>query len=404
MSKFRSALAALATLIAAPAAAQDTRCGGEGTSDQWIGGSPEASDIATTDSFGEQMALVLNGNRFVGLFSLSAPADMRIEAAGRGNGDPTLTLLGPDGTEIATDDDSGGNGAARIEMALEPGDYCAVVRSFDDTPMTAFVRVGRAEMEALTTGATDGPASESSEERVQSCAGGRDLGVLSAEGLTYQGSAADAGFTRFTLNAPTAISVTAENAEADPTLILVGPDDETLAENDDFDGLNSRIDASTPLEAGTYCIALDAISDRELPIDVAVSVYDPAAALATLFAQGEAAPPMDGSVAIIDLGALPNRMRRDEQVSSNATWFSLTLDASGLLLIEAISSGSEGDPWLVLYDDLGREIAQDDDGGDGTDARMVARTLPGTYLIGVKQVGDHSGFVRLVAERFVPAP
>ena len=148
MSKFRSALAALATLIAAPAAAQDTRCGGEGTSGQWIGGSPEASDIATTDSFGEQMALVLNGNRFVGLFSLSAPADMRIEAAGRGNGDPTLTLLGPDGTEIATDDDSGGNGAARIEMALEPGDYCAVVRSFDDTPMTAFVRVGRAEMEA----------------------------------------------------------------------------------------------------------------------------------------------------------------------------------------------------------------------------------------------------------------
>ena len=35
---------------------------------------------------------------------------------------------------------------------------------------------------------------------------------------------------------------------------------------------------------------------------------------------------------------------------------------------------------------------------------MVARTLPGTYLISVKQVGDHSGFVRLVAERFVPAP
>jgi hypothetical protein len=57
-----------------------------------------------------------------------------------------------------------------------------------------------------------------------------------------------------------------------------------------------------------------------------------------------------------------------------------------------------------MYDDLGREIAQDDDGGDGTDARLVARTLPGTYLVGVKQVGDQSGFVRLLAERFIPAP
>ncbi len=404
MPKFRLGFAALATLIAAPAAAQDTFCGEAGTGGQWIGGTAETSDIATADSFGEQMALVLNGNRFVGLFSLSEATEVRIEAAGRGNGDPTLTLLGPDGTEVATDDDSGGNGASRIETTLEPGAYCAVVRSFDDSPMTAFVRVGRTDMEALTTGANDAPDGGPSAERVQSCANGRDLGVMGADGLSYQGSAAEAGFARFTLEAPAAISVTADNAEADPTLTLIGPDDETVGENDDFDGLNSRIDASTPLAAGTYCIALDAISDRDLPIDVAVSAYDAAAALANLFAQGEAAPPMDGSVAITDLGALPNRLRRDEQISGDATWFSLTLDAPGLLLIEAISSGSEGDPWLVMYDDLGREIAQDDDGGDGTDARLVARTLPGTYLVGVKQVGDHSGFVRLLAERFIPAP
>ncbi|WP_386679185.1 ABC transporter substrate-binding protein [Loktanella sp. R86503] len=408
MPKLHLGFAALATLIAAPAVAQDTFCGEAGTGGQWIGGAAETSDIATTENFGEQMALVLNGNRYVGLFSISEATEVRIEAAGRGNGDPTLSLLGPDGAEIATDDDSGGNGASRIETTLEPGDYCAVVRSFDDSPMTAFVRVGRTDMEALTTGVDDAPESSPnstpSPERVQGCADGRDLGVLSSDGLTYQGSAADAGFARFTLDAPTAISVTANNTEADPTLTLIGPDDETLGENDDFDGLNSRIDAATPLAAGTYCIALDAISDRSLPIDVAVSAYDAAAALAVLFSKGEAAPPLDGSVAIVDLGALPNRLRRDEQITGNATWFSLTLDAPGLLLVEAIASGAGGDPWLVMYDDLGREVAQDDDGGDDTNARMVARTVPGTYLIGLKQVGDQTGFVRLLAERFVPAP
>ncbi|MFZ3581207.1 ABC transporter substrate-binding protein [Loktanella sp. DJP18] len=402
MPFLRPALPLFLALTAAPLAAQDVLCGGEGDGGQWLAGSEAASDIATAEAFGEQMALVLNGNRFVGLFSLTATTDVRIEAAGRGNGDPTLSLLGPDGTETATDDDSGGNGAARIETTLEPGTYCAVVRSFDDAPMTAFVRVGRSDMEALTDGMTDGPEATTDADRAANCAAATDIGPLGDGPLTYQGSAADAGYARFQLAQPTAISITADNTDADPTLMLLGPGDAMIAENDDFDGLNPRIDVTEPLAAGTYCIALDAISDRDAAIDVAVSAYDPAAALATLYARGEAAPPLDGSVAITDLGALPGRFRQDVQVSGDAAWFSMTLDSPGLLLVEALASTPEGDPWLVIYDDLGREISQDDDGGDGTNARLAARVLPGTYLIAVKQVAEQTGFVRLLAERYVP--
>ena len=400
----RRILPVVLTLCAGPLAAQDALCGGEGDGGQWLAGSEAAGDIASAESFAEQMALVLNGNRFVGLFTLGTPADIRVEAAGRGNGDPTLTLLGPDGAEIATDDDSGGNGASRIEMPLDAGTYCAVVRSFDDSPMTAFVRVGRAEMEALTPGMTDSPSEMPDVDRAEACAAATDLGALGTDPLTYQGSAEDAGFARFTLDAATAISVTADNVDADPSLTLLDADGAALAENDDFDGLNARIDMATPLEAGTYCIVLDAISDRAAPIDVAVSVYDPAAALASLYGQGEAAPPLDGSVAITDLGALANRTRQDLQVDGTVTWFSVTLDAPGLLLVEALAAGGDGDPWLVMYDDLGREVARDDDGGDDTNARLVGRTMAGTYLIGVRQVGDRSGFVRLLMERFVPTP
>lgn len=404
MSILRPALSVLLALTTAPLAAQDALCGGAGTGGQWIGGSEATSDIATADTFGEQMALVLDGNRFVGLFSLGTATDVRIEAAGRGNGDPTLTLLGPDGNEVATDDDSGGNGAARIDMPLDPGTYCAVVRSFDDAPMTAFVRVGRSEMEPLTPGMTESRADLPAADRVAACTAATDIGTLVTEPLSYQGSANDAGFTRFTLAAPTAISITADNVNADPSIVLLDAKGETLAENDDFDGLNARIDMNTPLDAGTYCIVLEAISDSTAPIDVGISTYDPASALASLYDQGEAAPPMDGSVAITDLGPLPSRTRHDLQVSGDTQWFSLTLDTPGLLLVEALSSGGDGDPWLVLYDDLGREVARDDDGGDSTDARLTGRVMAGNYLVGVRQVGNRSGFVRLLMERYIPAP
>mgnify|MGYP005986437627 CR=1 FL=1 len=399
-------LTLLAIILATPLAAQETLCGGAGAGGQWIGGSESASDITTASTFGEQMALVLNDNRYVGLFSLSAPTAVRIEAAGRGNGDPILSLLGPDGSEIGNDDDSGGNGASRLEVDLEPGRYCAVVTSFEGAPMTAFVRVGRTDMAALTPGTDDAPDTPDRPAAIAdgSCDTAQDLGTLGDTPISLTGSARDVPYARFTLDSATAISITANNPDADPTLEVRDDTGAVIGENDDADGLNSRIDLSAPVPAGTYCIVLGAISDVTLPIDVGVGVYDPAAALAALYARGEAAPPLDGSVAVTDLGALSNRLRKDVQADGNTTWFSLTIDAPGLLLVEALAAGGNGDPWLVLYDDLGRQIAQNDDNGSGTDSLMTARVLPGQYLIGLKQVQDMTGFVRLVLERYIPAP
>ncbi|SHF51218.1 hypothetical protein SAMN05444339_10772 [Loktanella atrilutea] len=400
MFRYLIPISASLLLTATTLCAQSRPCDDAG----WLGGSEESSDVATRDTFVEQMALVLNANTFVGRFTLSAPHDIRVEAAGRANGDPTLTLFAEDGSQVATDDDSGGNGAARIETALETGSYCAVVRSFDDSPMTAFVRVGRQDMEPLTPGMDTPAAATEPADVTNSCVEAPDLGTMTDAPLQNSGSAQEVPFIRFTLDAPAQITVTAENAEADPKLILTGPDGGTIGENDDYEGLNARLDVSTDLPPGTYCIALQAIGDSSLPIDVAVSVFDPIAALADLYARGEAAPPLDGSVAVTDLGTLPSQLIKDLRVGSDAEWFSLTLDASGLLLVEAIAAGSGGDPWLVLFDSLGRQIAQNDDEGQGTDARVTARVQAGTYVIGVKQVGDQTGFVRLLAERYVKAP
>ena len=406
----RAALSAIVLLAAAPALAQDAACAGQGDGGQWIGGSEAGSDIATATSHKEQMALVLSGNSHVSLFTLSAPADVRIEAAGRGNGDPTMDLYGPDGTLILSDDDSGGNGAARAEPSLDPGTYCVNLQSYDNSPMTAFVRIGLTSHEALTAGMDE--ASDSDDDTTEtagdsggegSCETALALGPLSGS-LTNISSAGSAPYIAFTLSAPTAISITAENEEADPTIVLYDGSGEYISENDDFDGLNSRIDETDPLPAGDYCVEVGALSDSGVPITVSITEYDPEAALAGLYKRGEAAPPLNGPVPIQDLGALTNRQRIDAQVGGDAVWYAITMPESGLLLIEAIAAGEGGDPWLALFDDFGRQLALNDDSGEGLDSLVTARVNAGTYLVAVKQVADAQGFVRVIFERFIPAP
>ncbi|SFR51356.1 hypothetical protein SAMN04488005_2428 [Yoonia tamlensis] len=393
----RSGALAVAMLgAAAPAVAQDTYCGGAGNGGQWIGGDAQSSDIATAGSYQEQMALVLGGNEYISLFSLSQGTDVRIEAAGRGAGDTIIDVLDSNGSIVASDDDSGGNAASRAETYLEAGTYCMALRSYDGGPMTAFVRVGRQEHEALTEGVMDSPVNDGS---AGGCATATPMGGL---GSSVTGSVADNPNWSFTLDAPAQISITAENESADPVVTLYGANDMFIAENDDYDGLNSRIDVTDTLDPGTYCIAMAALSDEYAPITVSLTEYDPEAATLSLYDRGEAAPPLDGSIPVTDLGVLESRVRQDVQATDDVTWFTLEVLDNSLLVIEAIGGGNS-DPWLVVYDDLGREVGMNDDYGDGLDSLVMARVQSGTYIVGVRQFDNTAGLIRLLAERYVRA-
>ncbi|MCO4848627.1 MAG: ABC transporter substrate-binding protein [Yoonia sp.] len=385
-----------ALMIASPALAQDL-CGGSGAGGQWIGGTEDASDISTADAHREQLALVLGGTPYVGLFSLSAPTPVRIEAAGRGAGDPLIEIFDANGGIVASDDDSGGGGAARSELDLPIGTYCVTMKSYEDAPMSAFMRIGRQDQDALTPGTTGGPTSNAT----GSCADARPFGDL---GTTQSASVEENGFWSFTLDTPTALTIAATNEDADPTIALFDGTETEIASNDDHDGLNARIERSAPLPAGDYCVSVGAINDSSLPIDLTIDAYDPVAALAALYARGEASPPLDGSVDVIDLGSLQARMRKDLQLGPDTSWFTVDIPESSLLLIEAVSAGGDGDPWLVVFDDLGRQIAVNDDAGNSLNSMITTRVQAGQYVVGAKQVGDSvQGFVRLVLERYVPA-
>ncbi len=418
--------AVLALLAAGPALAQDF-CGGLSANGQWIGGTEPASDVATAGAYMEQMALVLQNNEYVALFSASQPTGVRIEAQGRGSGDPLIELRDEAGGVVLSDDDSGGGGAARAETELQPGRYCLSMRSYDGSPMSGFVRVGRTEHEALTSGTevAGDPAQPSEPTQPadpmqpfdQGTAGNAcDASTIAAylSDAPLDGQIATAPVTQtasidevpswgFTLAQPTALSITAENEAADPTVTLYDEFGTYLADNDDWDGLNSRLDMATPLQPGTYCIAVNALSDRTQPVTVSVAAYDAQAAQIGMYERGEAAPPLDGSYPVTALGPLATRLRQDVQSTDATTWFSFEIPEPGLVLVEAVTNGM-GDPTLVMFDDFGREVAYNDDGPASLDSLLTARVMPGTYLVGVRQLGDGTqALTRLLFERYVPA-
>lgn len=387
----------IAALCAASPALSQGVCAGAVSDGQWIGGTQSASDVTTADTHREQLALILGDNAYVGLFSLSDSTPVRIEAAGRGAGDPLIEVFDSTGSIIGSDDDSGGNSAARIEQELAAGDYCVKMTSYEGAPLSAFLRIGRQDQESLTPGMA---SANTTPAEAGNCANALPFGAL---GGTQTGAVDDNGFWSFTLTEPTALTITANNADADPKIGLLDADATEIAENDDHDGLNARIDVTSPLEAGDYCLAVGAVNDTSLPIDITISVYDPAAALAELINKGEVAPKLDGTTPVTDLGVLQTTQRHDLQTSGDVQWFTITMPQASLLLAEAIAP-ADGDPWLVIFDALGRKVGFSDDTGESLNSTIPLRINAGTYIIGTKQVDpDVSGIVQLLLERFVPA-
>jgi hypothetical protein len=393
-------LAAAATSATAQVDPQ-TLCAGLGAEGVWVGGSSEASDVSLMEAPADLTAELGTGQQSVALFRLSAPAELRLEAAPREAGDTEIELRAAGGAVLLTDDDGGGGLSSRAETALEPGTYCLVTRGLSGTAVSADIRIGLTSHAALTEGATSRAVSTACTDPTAE--------ILAPvidwdDGYRSEASVETLSALRFTLDEARAISIRAENTDADPVLQLFDPNGSMIAENDDFDGLNAQIDISERLEPGRYCIGINALSDVTLPVVLTIEVYDAEAAMMRLYATGAASPPLDGPVAIADLGTLDTRMMRDITVGGTASWFSFTMAEDGLALINVITLSDGGDPEAMVFDDLGRELARNDDSGGGLDSQIATELTPGTYVLGVRDISDGTGApMRLALQRFIPA-
>ncbi|MEL7415131.1 MAG: ABC transporter substrate-binding protein, partial [Pseudomonadota bacterium] len=355
--------ACIASTLAFPAVAQAVCGNAAGTTSQWIGGDEGLSDISTSE-FAQDLSLTIppNSSQIVA-FTLSEPGTVRVEAASLGDGDPVIDLVGLDGALLTTDDDSGGGLDARIETSLPEGTYCAAVRGYDPGFFNVTFRIGREDHIALTEGLTPGIACTADTEAVA-----LGNGALSLDApIVTTGTATEVPFYRFSLAEAQPVTLRAENENADPVLKIYDGNGVLMAENDDFVGVNARIDMTDPLPPGDYCIGVEALSDAYVPITLTLAAYSEAEYLGTLYEAGETAPPLDGSYPVQDLGPLGGALQATVRQTGRIQWLAFSVPEESVVVAEGIGI-ADNDAYLKLFDDFGRLIGEDDDSGENFDA------------------------------------
>ncbi|MEB3210138.1 MAG: trypsin-like peptidase domain-containing protein [Leptolyngbyaceae bacterium] len=157
--------------------------------------------------------------------------------------DAYLILLDPNGQDIAQDDDGGnGTNARLVVTAPVSGEYTVLANSY------AVGEVGdyQLQVSAGTTTATTGSGILLQEEGVL----GQGSRVLESDGSLYQ-------VHDFFGEAGQQVTVVLESNEFDTYLILVGPNEQVIEQNDDVspNNLNSAITVTLPVSGMYQAIA-----------------------------------------------------------------------------------------------------------------------------------------------------
>jgi len=407
----RTSLALLVSasiLLPSAALAQLSVCGVSPSEVQQFGGfGADVSDIGGPIQM--QVQLTPGVSNYL-QFEVSSPTDVRIEATDDSGVDPVMVLLDIGGNEIASDDDSGGGRASRIEASLGAGSYCARVYNFSSNNGPTTVQLGRLEHDAITPGVSggDGGAADpcTSTTPATALAFGALNGAIANGNTLVVSRTGDISYHRFTLDAPIPITLNARNTDADPVLRLYDSAGNLVAENDDFDGLDAQINLQTALSPGEYCVAVSALSDGSLPIELSISEFDEQAFLTARYDSAEAAPAIGGTHPIDDIGTVTASFSGDVLVGGVARWVSFEIQEPSLMLLQGFGNGG-ADPQLYLYSDRGEQLDYNDDSGTSTDSQIARELFPGRYLIAVLlyafEDGDQSEPVRLSVTRYVRA-
>ena len=259
------------------------------------------------------------------------------------NGDPTMALYGPHEVNFLTEDDDGGGGYdSLITRELSAGIYFLAVREFTEDNFSYSTRVFRLEMDAFE----DLRESDARSPRPLQIDAGI-AGVDNQGGLDW--------FT-FSVTSTGAYVLSVISDDGDSTMALYGPDEFVfMAEDDDGgEGVDSRI--RKDLRPGRYLLAVREYDGQGFSYSLKVSPIN------MLQIDGES---------------------RNEDSDGISDWFMFSVQGTQGYVVSVRSEA--GDPVMAIYDaSTGSIVAEDDDGGDGTNAELRMEFLPGDYLVNVR--------------------
>ncbi|NQW62314.1 MAG: pre-peptidase C-terminal domain-containing protein [Deltaproteobacteria bacterium] len=324
------------------------------------------------------MAAQVGGTRVSDRYTLVSKGAQYLDARmSAENFDPLLSLVGPGGDLLATDDDSGGGTNARIRYTLPAaGNYTLIASRFDaatggdyllsaeltQPPTVAALplRLGTQLRGAFTTG----------DVRPIQGTGFADL-------YRFEGRAGQMVTVAVTSHAMPALRVTTPSGEQLPVPAVSATGESTF----------------TLPQTGGYLFALVSESAEDATYQLKVVEAD-AKALAATRATLTVGTTFDGDFKPSD------RDRPDGQ--GKVDGFDLEIPTAGLyeLKLEA----DELDPVLELQRADGEALETNDDYGGGTNARILRPLAAGRYRVNAMSLGGQTGRYRLRAEGYAEVP
>ncbi len=281
--------------------------------------------------------------------------------------DPLIVMHGPDGAELARDDDGGQGLNSWLEfVAPAAGAYYLEVRGFSEEAHGRYsINVTAGEIGASADGADQIEANGDGRTAMINADGDADwFAITLVEGRPY----------RFNLLG------SEPDALADPVLTLYDAEGHEVASDDDGGtGANSYL-SYTSVAGGQYYAAVSSFNNT------GKGRY-------TLTATDTDVPGGASTDEALDAANGDDRLSAIE-IPGDLDDYRVDLEAGAHYLIEVVARGDNplGDPHLAILNSDGERVAANDDGGQGRNARL--RFTPpqaGSYLIQASGLGGSTG-------------
>lgn len=325
-----------------------TRTGGGNTGDVGdtrasAGQLPAGGSVTSEIDFG--------GDRDVFAITLDAGQRVTFDLVGNSLADPVLTLFDANGDPVASDDDSGdGLDAQLIYDVPISSVYYAQAESYFTS------QIGSYTLSAAVDGAGSG-------DDFGSTPG--SAGVLMTEGAT-SGSLevfGDRDWFRLDVTAGTSYGIALNGTTlTDPILRIYDSAGRLIGTDDDSgEGLNALF-SFTADRTDTYFVSAGGYGD----------FYEGDYVIAAAASEGPGGGDVPGDASSTATLASGETVSSALEEPGDTDWYAINVQAGQSYRADLISAGSNpmADPYLVIYDQLGNIVLEDDDGGSGTNASI----------------------------------
>ena len=379
------------------------------------GGCSSAEGLVTLDStlapgFESQILQGRSPGNDSFAFSLAEPTALSIGVRS-GDFDTLLSLEDGNGSELGSDDDSGGGTDSYLDFqdVLPVGDYCVSISSYDNSGGAFNLTLEEWSEAAASRGAGSGaPANPCGDPNATT-----DLSTSLSSGFEAQDFAETISnghkFYRFETTEPLELRLTARSNDFDTVLGLYNADGAEVSTSDDGEGLgtNSRIQPDVALPAGQYCLAVSPFSgEGSGSYSVTIEEMTAEAMLAEAYELGELLPPSDSGVVFTDLGLLDRTLRSDNVAAVGTQWFLFEVEEESLVVIDAVSLGDSAKLVMFDYEGTGMQVSESLSNPDAPTTRMVKKVGSGIYAIAVvrDQMSEGREVSLLSIQRYVRPP